>query len=441
MKAQNHAVRTLSVSKQCREASDQRGGRHRPVPSAAHQTTSPQRSAGSQATAHGADLQNNKAHGADRTPARLQTVARAMSERGFRVDVVALRTLRPELERGQRRLRDELLRRAPTLDPDSEPSIYATLEQHGIDANVLADTAPDTNTGYGVLADLIVDWRRTTDLLDNVNRYLWYARQHGDQRGYRLHATFTPNGARTGRWTAQRPNLHGVPKRGHFGSQIRQAFIGSPYLIRADFSQMEPRILAFLSNDKALRRALSDDLYTALAAELSISRDQAKVVVLALLYGMSSARLAGRLSISPDAAQGLMARMAQSFPQAFPMLDEAQQRAQAGLPVSSFHGRLFVPDEEADRWRRGRQARNFIVQATATEFAESALIAVSDLLRDYPLAGLVNFVHDEVVIESGYSEADTRRLARAVKRAMEIRLPDGQKLLVEVGIGTNWLIA
>jgi DNA polymerase I len=353
-------------------------------------------------------------------------IAREMEARGFRLDKVALASLLPQFKGYKENLALLLAERVPLLNPDSDRSIRETFERRGIALELLDDVRSGESTGVEV-ADLLIEYRRMSKLVSDARRFVKAAKRDSEGQ-YRIHPTFIPQKAVTGRWTSENPSLHQVPRRGD-GAEIRRAFLGSPFLIKADFSQLEPRVLALLSGDKALRRAIEKDLYLDVAESIGLSRDQAKIVVLAIMYGMSPRTLARKLDVETDDAVGIMGDLAGRFPAAFNYLARQEETAE----VRSLQGRVLAP-QPGER----NKARNFSIQATAAELAEEALVSVYSLLAGSE-ASIVNFVHDEIVIEYSGSYADAEATALLVKQAMESVARNGHPLVVEVGIGKNWL--
>jgi DNA polymerase-1 len=226
----------------------------------------------------------------------------------------------------------------------------------------------------------------------------------------RFHPEYVVAGVVSGRWATRGGGALQIPKA------LRGAVRADPgwRLVVADAAQLEPRVLAALSGEHGLAPDV-DDLYATLAArEFGGDRDQAKLALLSAMYGASAGQ-----------AGELLVRLRRRFPRAMAYVDGAARDGESGLLVRSHLGRTCPParpgDEEPARSRaRGRFTRNFVVQATAAEWALVLLAELRLLLRGGP-AELVFFQHDEVVLhcpadlaptvlEAIATAADTARL-------------------------------
>lgn len=225
-------------------------------------------------------------------------------------------------------------------------------------------------------------------------------------RGGRFHPEYVVGGVVSGRWATRGGGALQIPKA------LRGAVRADPgwRLVVADAAQLEPRVLAALSGEHALAPS-TEDLYTALAArEFGGDRGQAKPALLSAMYGARAGQ-----------AGELVARLRHRFPAAMAYVDDAARAGESGLLVRSRLGRTCPParpgDEEPAAARaRGRFTRNFVVQATAAEWALIVLAELRLLLR-HTSAELVFFQHDEVVL---HVPADLAPEAvEAVSRAAE----------------------
>ncbi|MFV2194573.1 bifunctional 3'-5' exonuclease/DNA polymerase [Nocardiopsis sp. LOL_012] len=229
----------------------------------------------------------------------------------------------------------------------------------------------------------------------------------GERLG-RFHPGYVVGGVVSGRWAAHGGGALQVPK------SVRRAVRADPgwTLVRADAGQLEPRVLAAVSGDGALAAAAADeDLYARLAVHVGGDRERAKIGMLAAMYGQTSG----------DAAP-LLRTMRRLYPRALDYVDTAARTGEGGSAVRSWLGRTSpVPPETGDERRRrahGRFTRNFVVQATAAEWALVLLAALRQGLPDLPEgAGIVFFVHDEVVLHVPREAAEA--VVAAVRAAAE----------------------
>ncbi|WP_150242282.1 bifunctional 3'-5' exonuclease/DNA polymerase [Nocardiopsis quinghaiensis] len=238
--------------------------------------------------------------------------------------------------------------------------------------------------------------------LHSANGWAWletWVRERPGPHGRRL-GRFQPDyvvgGVVSGRWATRGGGALQIPK------SVRRAVQADPgwVLVRADAGQLEPRVLAAVSGDDALAAAAAEeDLYARLAVHVGGDRERAKIGMLAAMYGQTSG----------DAAP-LLATMRRLYPRALDYVDSAARTGEGGGIVRSWLGRtspapgswsatVSGPDGERRRRAHGRFTRNFVVQATAAEWALVLLAALRRRLPDMPEgAGIVFFVHDEVVL-------------------------------------------
>ncbi len=234
----------------------------------------------------------------------------------------------------------------------------------------------------------------------------------------RVHTSYHQAVAATGRLSSTDPNLQNIPIRSHEGRRIRQAFIAPPgrLLIAADYSQIELRIMAHLSEDAGLTEAFASgqDVHRATAAEVfgatlaTVSDEQrraAKAINFGLIYGMSAFGLARQLGIDRGAAQAYIDRYFERYPQVRAYMDRIRALAhEQGYVETVFGRRLYLPEINTRNVQRRqyaeRTAINAPMQGTAADIIKRAMIAVAAWLeRDAVPADLIMQVHDELVLE------------------------------------------
>lgn len=271
----------------------------------------------------------------------------------------------------------------------------------------------------------------------------------------RVHTNYAQAVAVTGRLASNEPNLQNIPVRTVEGRRIREAFIAAPgcKIISADYSQIELRIMAHLSDDKNLLQAFArgEDIHCATAAEIfsvapqEVSSDQrrvAKTINFGLIYGMSVFGLAAALGISRDAAKLYIDRYFCRYPGVASYMEETRARAkQAGYVETVFGRRLWLPEINSGNGPRRqaaeRAAINAPMQGTAADLIKLAMIAVQQWLTQTKLnTKMIMQVHDELVLE--VPEAEIAQVQQALPALMgnvaQLKVP----LLVEVGVGDNW---
>jgi DNA polymerase I len=271
----------------------------------------------------------------------------------------------------------------------------------------------------------------------------------------RVHTSYSQAVAVTGRLASQDPNLQNIPVRTAEGRRIREAFIApaGSVLVSADYSQIELRIMAHLSQDEGLLKAFAagEDIHRATAAEIfgverdavtSEQRRYAKVINFGLIYGMSAFGLAQNLNIERSAAASYIERYFARYPGVREYMDNTRALAkQQGYVETYFGRRLWVPEINSPSGMRRagaeRAAINAPMQGTAADLIKLAMIAVQGWLeKDNLQTKLIMQVHDELVLEVPEIELDLikENLPRLMQGVANLNVP----LLVEMGVGTNW---
>ena len=271
----------------------------------------------------------------------------------------------------------------------------------------------------------------------------------------RVHTSYNQAVAITGRLASSDPNLQNIPVRSLEGRRIREAFIApkGSHIVSADYSQIELRIMAHLSQDAGMLQAFAnnEDIHRATAAEVfgvekeavdSEQRRYAKVINFGLIYGMSAFGLAQNLNIDRKAAASYIERYFARYPGVRQYMDNTRAIAkQQGYVETYFGRRLWVPEiNSANAQRRAgaeRAAINAPMQGTAADLIKLAMIAVDKWLRDEKLQSkLIMQVHDELVLEVPDNELELVKLTlpKLMQNVAKLSVP----LLAEVGVGSNW---
>lgn len=271
----------------------------------------------------------------------------------------------------------------------------------------------------------------------------------------RIHATFNQAITSTGRISGEAPNMQNIPIRTEEGKNLRTMFVApeGKVLCSIDYSQIELRVLAHLSKEKALVDAFSreDDVHTITAAEVfnvnqeDVTSDQrrfAKVVNYGIAYGMESFGLATRMGIAPAEAKEILDSYWTTFKSMKKYLDSViVQAKKKGYTETIFGRRRYFPELSSSiarmRMAGERAATNAPVQGTAADIFKLAMIQVHDLIRTNNLdAKMVLTVHDELVFEVDESNAQdiAQQIAKTMENVVELDVP----LVADVGIGPNW---
>jgi DNA polymerase-1 len=271
----------------------------------------------------------------------------------------------------------------------------------------------------------------------------------------RVHTNYAQAVAVTGRLSSNEPNLQNIPVRTAEGRRIREAFIAPPghVIVSADYSQIELRIMAHISQDENLLRAFAEglDVHRATASEIfgvspdevsSEQRRYAKVINFGLIYGMSAFGLASNLGIERSAAAAYIDRYFMRYPGVKRYMDETRAQAKAqGYVETVFGRRLWLPEINSpngpSRAGAERAAINAPMQGTAADLIKLSMVAVQDALDAQGKATLMIMqVHDELVFQVPEDERDwvKAEVPRIMASVADLRVP----LLAEVGEGLNW---
>lgn len=304
--------------------------------------------------------------------------------------------------------------------------------------------------GHPVL-EHILRWREVAKLKSIVDSLIPMLDDAG-----RIHTTFNQMIAATGRLSSTDPNLQNIPIRTAEGRQIREAFVvGEPYesLLTADYSQIELRIMAHLSEDEALLEAFGSgaDFHTITASRVfglppeqidSELRARIKAMNYGLAYGLSAYGLSQQLRISPDEARGLMEEYFEQFGGVRDYLRDIVAKArQDGYTQTILGRRRYLPDLNSDNRQRRemaeRMALNAPIQGSAADIIKVASLNVDRALRAAGLTSrMLLQVHDELVFEVAPGELDTLKtlVSTEMAGAYELRAP----LSVSMGTGRTW---
>ena len=271
----------------------------------------------------------------------------------------------------------------------------------------------------------------------------------------RVHTNYAQAVAITGRLASNDPNLQNIPIRTAEGRRIREAFVAPEgrVIVSADYSQIELRIMAHLSEDANMLRAFAEgmDIHRATAAEVfgvkpeevaSEQRRYAKVINFGLIYGMSAFGLAGNLGIERSAAQSYIEKYFQRFAGVRQFMDDTKMTAKSkGYVETVFGRRLWLTEINSPNGPRRagaeRAAINAPMQGTAADLIKLSMIAVQGWLeQDRMGTKMIMQVHDELVLEVPDAELDTVRvrLPELMAGVAQLKVP----LIAEVGVGKNW---
>ena len=275
----------------------------------------------------------------------------------------------------------------------------------------------------------------------------------------KIHTSFNQAVTATGRLSSTNPNLQNIPVRDELGRRIRKAFIPSDdehLLLSADYSQVELRLMAHLSGDESLIAAFEhgEDVHAATAARLfgkevaevdSDERRKAKTANFGIIYGISAFGLSQRLDIPRKEAKEIIEGYFASYPKVKEYMDRVVEEAKRDGYVSTIFGRRRYLNDIASRnaVARGLAERNAVnapIQGSAADIMKIAMICVSRRFREEGIRSKVILqVHDELVVDMLRSEQE--RVIAIVTEAMESAAALRVRLVVDCGVGDNWLEA
>ncbi|MDU7866077.1 MAG: DNA polymerase, partial [Pantoea sp.] len=272
----------------------------------------------------------------------------------------------------------------------------------------------------------------------------------------RVHTSYHQAVTATGRLSSTDPNLQNIPVRNDEGRRIRQAFIAGKgnRIVAADYSQIELRIMAHLSQDKGLLDAFAqgEDIHRATAAEVfgvaldKVSGEQrrsAKAINFGLIYGMSAFGLSRQLNIGAGEAKKYVDLYFERYPGVLRYMENTRQLAASTGYVETLEGRrLWLPDIKSSNAMRRKAAERAAInapkQGTAADIIKRAMIAVDSWLEQEKESGvrMIMQVHDELVFEikAEAVEAASKKIQALMEGSVQLDVP----LLVEVGVGDNW---
>ena len=388
----------------------------------------------------------------------LAGVLAKMERAGVKIDREYLASLSSSISDELRSIEEDLYRHAGgPFNIGSPPQLREVL----YDRLGLKPTKK-TKTGYSTDATVLETLRDEHPIVDGILRYREKSKLKStyldalpplvDPRTGRLHCRFNQTSTATGRLSSDRPNLQNIPIRTEEGRQIRRAFIPEDgyVLLKADYSQIELRILAHLSGDVELSSAFQrgDDIHRlSISKALGIDpsevtpelRSIGKMVSYGVTYGMGPFGLSQRLKIPVDQARTYIDGFFSLYPRVREYLDEVVEQATGdGFTTTMLGRRRYLPELKARNPRvrslGERMALNAPIQGSAADIMKLAMVRVDEVLRDP--SRMILTVHDELVFE--VVEAEAPVVAGEVKKAMEGCLDLNVPLEVDVAWGPNW---
>lgn len=318
------------------------------------------------------------------------------------------------------------------------------------------------STAESVLQELAYDYRIAAVILEYrsltklVSTYIDTLPKKINPQTHRVHTSYNQAVTATGRLSSSEPNLQNIPIRSEEGRLIRTAFIAPEncLILAADYSQIELRIMAHLSQDENLLKAfaLGWDIHAATASEIfqtpldevsSEQRRRAKAVNFGLIYGMSAFGLAKQIGVERQDAQYYIDTYFRRYPKVLEYMNRTRQQAhQLGYVETLFGRRLYLPEINTRNMIRQKAAErtaiNAPMQGTAADIIKKAMLSIAKWqnAQKNPPAKMIMQVHDELVFEVNDKEIEASKkvIRELMEHAVELSVP----LVVSIGTGANW---
>lgn len=393
----------------------------------------------------------------------LVTVLADMERLGVLIDPITLKHHGERLKERIKTLEDEALHLAgKPFNLNSPKQLQEILfESHKLPVIAKTPTG-QPSTAESVLQELAYDYRLAAVILEYrsltklVSTYIDALPKKINPKTNRVHTSYNQAVTATGRLSSSEPNLQNIPIRSDEGRLIRTAFIApkDSVILAADYSQIELRIMAHLSQDESLLKAFSLgwDIHAATASEIfqipleevtSEQRRRAKAVNFGLIYGMSSFGLAKQIGVERKDAQYYIDTYFQRYPQVLEYMNCTRQKAHhQGYVETLFGRRLYLPEINTRNLVRQkaveRTAINAPMQGTAADIIKNAMIAIAKWQNSHenPPAKMIMQVHDELVFE--VTKQETESSNEIIRELMENTVKLSVPLVVSIGIGANW---
>ncbi len=390
-----------------------------------------------------------------------------MELNGVKIDTAQLEKLSRELRRRLKEIREEIYRQAGTqFNINSTQQLSEVLfDRLGLPTRGV----PKTKSGYYTtrasvlerlkkqhpLVAMILDYRELAKL---KSTYIDALAELVNPETGRIHTSYNQTGTVTGRLSSSNPNLQNIPIRTEEGRRVRSAFVSEEgwLLIGADYSQVELRVMAHVSEDEGLIEAFrrGEDIHTTTAAAVyGVPQDEvsyemrriAKAVNFGLIYGQGAYGLARQIDVQTKEAEAFIERYFERFPRVQSYMEQIEQQAEEhGYVETLLHRRRYFPElapgsRTSHRLRQAaqRMAINTPIQGTAADIIKLAMLRTHHELRANDLrTRMILQVHDEIVLEAPENEREIviPLLRTAMEGAFSLKVP----LKVDIEIGTNW---
>lgn len=395
----------------------------------------------------------------------LISVLADMEFAGVKIDVDILNDMSKELEQLNGNLVNDIYNLAgKKFNVNSTQQLSKILFE-----DLKLPTAKKTKTGFSTDVGVLEDLRHSHAIVEKLLDYRTYTKLKStyvdalatliNPKTGRVHTSFNQTIATTGRLSSSNPNLQNIPIRTEIGKAIRKAFVprNSDWsILSADYSQIELRVMAHISDDPGLSEAFKngEDIHTTTAAKIfgvaikNVNKDmrrKAKEVNFGIMYGLGPYGLSNRLEIPQSEAKDIIEKYHQRFPKVKMYIEDTIVKARRDGYVETLLGRRrYLPEIKSRnqnlRGNAERQAINMPIQGTAADMIKLAMIKLHKVITaQHNNIKMLLQVHDELVFETHINYIDKAKLLIADK--MKSALPLNVPLEVEIGVGENWFEA
>ena len=386
-----------------------------------------------------------------------------MEVRGFEVDTKSLEDFGEEISQRIDKLVEEIYDMAGEKFNLNSPRQLATV----LFERLQLPGGKKTKTGYSTNADVLEKLRHKHPIIEKILEYRKLAKLKSTyvdsllvlvEEDGRIHTTFNQTETRTGRISSKEPNLQNIPVRDTLGSRLREFFVAKEncVLVDADYSQIELRVLAALSNDENMTNAFisGEDIHTSTASQVfnipknmvtPQMRSSAKAVNFGIVYGIGAFSLSNDIGVSVKEADNYIKNYLSTYSGVDKYLQDIIKFGEEnGYVKTYFNRRRYMPELKASnrmvKAAGERIAKNAPIQGTAADIIKIAMVRVYErLLKENLNAKLILQVHDELIVECPENESQTVKaiLTEEMTNAVKLSVP----MTVEANIGKNWLLA
>ncbi len=391
----------------------------------------------------------------------LVPILASMESCGIEVDAESLEVLSEEMGREVTELTDIIYKAAGYSFNINSPKQLSTL----LFENLGLKPGKKTKTGYSTDESVLTSLAERHPVPRDIIKYRQVSKLKStfvdgllgliDPGTGRVHTSFNQTVTATGRLSSSSPNLQNIPIRGEYAARIRKAFVAGrgKKFVSADYSQIELRLVAHLSEDPVLINAFkkNEDVHTVTAAEVfdimpglvtKEMRRRAKAINFGIIYGMGPHGLAAELSVSMKEAKNYIEAYFERYGKVKEFIEKTiEQTRERGYTETLFSRRRYVPELHAARdqtVRFGeRIAVNTPIQGTAADIIKAAMIGLDRFFSDSELSSVLLLqIHDELIVEATEDEVETvkQALITQMEGVLSLKVP----IKVNVGVGNNW---